>query len=115
VGGVGNDELNGGDGNDYLAGDQVGGADTGAFGDTINGANGNDTVEAGNAPTARWEATATTRCWATTADTMDGGNGNDTFSAGQRLRLADRRAGNDLLGGGLNSGPRSMVVWATTW
>lgn len=72
IGGIGNDTMNGFDGNDFLSGE--------LGNDTLNGGNGNDTLLGGDGTdTLNGGAGNDILHGGTGADTMNGGLGNDTY------------------------------------
>lgn len=90
---VGTRELNGGNGNDLIAGN--GGNDVingGNGNDTIDGAGGNDTIEGGNGNDVISGGGGT--------DTINGGNGNDSINGGDGNDSIEGGNGNDRIDGG---------------
>ena len=90
---AGDDIINGGNGNDTLNGNS--GRDTlngGAGTDILNGGRGADTLNGGNG----WDTLNGNRG----ADTLNGGNGNDTLGGGSGADTLNGGNGNDTLNGG---------------
>ena len=96
VGGLGNDLINGNAGSDNISG--------GDGNDTINGGTGNDTINAGDGNNlVDGGSGSDTITSGTGNDTINGGTGNDTINAGDGNNLVDGGSGNNTITSGIGN------------